>query len=138
MKTAKNTSQKRGALKKPQNKTCCQVVALKDRSLLSPIQAGGLAAVFKVLANDTRLRLLHALVRDEELCVSHLAKSLGMKPQAISNQLQRLSDLGILTSRREGNNIHYQLVDLCVRSLLDQGLCLMEEVSSRDRARLPR
>jgi hypothetical protein len=93
MKTAKNTSQKLGALKKPQNKTCCQVVALKDRSLLSPIQAGGLAAVFKVLANDTRLRLLHALVRDEELCV---------------------------------------------RSLLDQGLCLMEEVSSRDRARLPR
>ena len=87
MKTAKNTSQKRGALKKPENKTCCQVVALKDRSLLSPIQAGGLAAVFKVLANDTRLRLLHALVRDEELCVSQLAKSLGMKPQAISNQL---------------------------------------------------
>ena len=55
-----------------------------------------------------------------------------MKPQAVSNQLQRLSDLGILRSRREGNSIHYQLVDLCVRSLLDQGLCLMEEVTSRE------
>ena len=31
--------------------------------------------------------------------------------------------------RREGNNMHYRLVDLCVRSLLDQGLCLVEEVS---------
>lgn len=111
---------------------CCQHIALKDRSLLSPIQAGGLAAVFKVLANDTRLRLLHALVRADELCVSDLANSLGMKPQAISNQLQRLSDLGILRSRRQGNSIHYQLVDLCVRSLLDQGLCLMEEVTSRE------
>ena len=30
---------------------------------MTPIQAGGLAAVFKVLANDTRLRLLHAVVR---------------------------------------------------------------------------
>ena len=103
--------------------------------LLTPIQAGGLAAVFKVLANDTRLRLLHALVRADELCVTDLAASLGMKPQAVSNQLQRLSDLGILASRRDGNSMYYRLVDLCVRSLLDQGLCLMEEVSDRSRGR---
>src|SRR6476660_6500367 len=110
---------------------CCEKPSLKDRPLLTPIQAGGLAAVFKVLANDTRLRLLHALVRADELCVTDLAASVGMKPQAVSNQLQRLSDLGILASRREGNNIHYRLVDLCVRSLLDQGFCLVEEVSER-------
>jgi len=114
---------------------CCSKPSLKERPLLSPIQAGGLAAVFKVLANDTRLRLLHALVRADELCVTDLAGSLGMKPQAVSNQLQRLSDLGILASRREGNSIYYRLVDLCVRSLLDQGLCLMEEVSARSRDR---
>ena len=113
---------------------CCARPALRERPLLSPIQAAGLAAVFKVLANDTRLRLLHALVRVDELCVTDLAASLGMKPQAVSNQLQRLSDLGILASRRDGNSIHYRLVDLCVRSLLDQGLCLMEEVSDRRHA----
>lgn len=112
---------------------CCSKPSLKERPLLSPIQAGGLAAVFKVLANDSRLRLLHALVRADELCVTDIAASVGMKPQAVSNQLQRLSDLGILASRREGNSIHYRVVDLCVRSLLDQGLCLMEEVSDRSR-----
>lgn len=110
---------------------CLGNTPLNERPLLTPIQAGGLAAVFKVLANDTRLRLLHALVRAEELCVTDIAESLGMKPQAVSNQLQRLSDLGILASRREGNNVHYQLIDLCVRSLLDQGMCLMEEVNQR-------
>jgi DNA-binding transcriptional ArsR family regulator len=114
---------------------CSTKPSLKERPLLTPIQAGGLAAVFKVLANDTRLRLLHALVRQEELCVTDLAASVGMKPQAVSNQLQRLSDLGILASRRDGNSIYYRLVDLCVRSLLDQGLCLMEEVSERSRGR---
>ena len=114
---------------------CRSKPSLKERPLLTPIQAGGLAAVFKVLANDTRLRLLHALVRADELCVTDLAASLGMKPQAVSNQLQRLSDLGILASRRDGNSIHYRLVDLCVRSLLDQGLCLVEEVSERSRGR---
>jgi DNA-binding transcriptional ArsR family regulator len=104
---------------------------LKDRSLMTPIQAGGLAAVFKVLANDTRLRLLHALVRAGELCVTDLAAALGMKPQAVSNQLQRLSDLGILSPRRDGNNIFYRLVDLCVSGLLEQGWCLMDESSGR-------
>jgi DNA-binding transcriptional ArsR family regulator len=102
---------------------------LKERPLLTPIQAGGLAAVFKVLANESRLRLLHALVRSEELRVTDLAASLAMKPQAVSNQLQRLSDLGILTCRRDGKSIYYRIVDPCVPSLLDRGLCLMEDAS---------
>ena len=120
---------------KPGKMDCLVKPPLKDRPLMSSLQAEGLAAVFKVLANDTRLRLLHALVRADELCVTDLAASVGMKPQAVSNQLQRLSDLGILASRREGNNVHYRLVDLCVRSLLDQGFCLMEEVSNRNKLR---
>lgn len=112
---------------------CCELPPLKDRPLMSPIQAGGLAAVFKVLANDTRLRLLHALVRADELCVTDLAASVGMKAQAVSNQLQRLSDLGILASRRDGTSIRYRLVDRCVKGLLEQGWCLMEEVGGRGR-----
>jgi len=112
---------------------CCNRRTLKDRPLMSPRQAGGLAAVFKVLANDTRLRILHALVRAEELCVTELADEVGMKPQAVSNQLQRLSSLGIIEARRAGVNVCYRVVDLCVRSLLDQGLCLTEEATRRNR-----
>jgi DNA-binding transcriptional ArsR family regulator len=105
--------------------------SLKDRSLMTPIQAGGLAAVFKVLANDTRLRLLHALVRAGELCVTDLAAAVAMKPQAVSNQLQRLSDLGILSARRDGTSVYYRLVDLCVSGLLEQAWCLTEEAGGR-------
>jgi DNA-binding transcriptional ArsR family regulator len=83
------------------------------------------------LANDTRLRLLHALVRSGELSLSDLAEAVEMKPQAVSNQLQRLSDLGVVDSRREGNSIFYRLIDPCVLSLLDTGLCLMEESRRR-------
>jgi DNA-binding transcriptional ArsR family regulator len=119
---------------KPRADAVCAVrMPLKQRPLMSPIQAGGLASVFKVLANDTRLRLLHALVRAEELCVTDLAAAVGMKPQAVSNQLQRLSDLGILSSRRDGTSIYYRLVDRCVSGLLDQGWCLTEEVGNRTR-----
>lgn len=112
--------------------SCCSPKpTLGERGPLTPEQAGDLEAVFKVLANDTRLRLLHALVLAEELCVSELAERLGMKPQAISNQLTRLGDLRVLGSRREGNNVYYRILDPCVVSLLDQGLCLMEDAKVR-------
>ena len=104
---------------------------LRERPLLTTKQATELEDVFKVLGNDTRLRLLHALVRAGELCVNDLAEALDMKPQAISNQLQRLSDWGIVSSRRAGNNVHYMLIDPCVITLLDQGLCLAEDAKGR-------
>ncbi len=114
------------------DRCCSPKPSLQERPLLSPIQAGGLASVFKVLANDTRLRLLHAIVRADEMCVTDLAAALALTPQAVSNQLQRLSDLGILTHRRDGKSIIYRLVDPCVMALLDQGLCLMEDATERN------
>jgi DNA-binding transcriptional ArsR family regulator len=110
--------------------TCCKPL-LTDRPLMTPIQAGGLSVVFKVLANDTQLRLLHALLRAGEPNVTDLAVSVGMKPQAVSNQLQRLSDLGIVAFRRDGNTIIYRVVDRCVSGLLDQGWCLMDETNAQ-------
>lgn len=106
---------------------CSFKPALEDRSLITSAEAGELMALFKVLANDTRLRLIHALARSGELCVTDLAAAVGMKPQAVSNQLQRLADRGILKTRRDGNNIHYRVVDPCVLSLLELGLCLIIE-----------
>lgn len=96
-------------------------------------QSAELAGLFKVLANDTRLRLIHALVRSNEMHMTELARDLGMKPQAVSNQLQKLLDLGFLASRRQGTNIYYRIMDPCVRSLLDHGLCLIEDAKARSR-----
>lgn len=112
--------------KKPAAAACGPARPLRDRPLMTPIQAGGLAAVFKVLANDTRLRLLHALVRTGEVCVTDLAAAVGMTPQAVSNQLQRLLDLGVLATRRDGNSVYYSAVDRCVVGLLEQGWCLVD------------
>ena len=112
-------------------KCCPPKPALEDRPLITPEQATGLAGVFKVLGNDTRLRLLHVLTKAGKLCVSDLAAELGMKPQAVSNQLQRLVDRGILGATRNGKNVLYRVIDPCVSSLLDQGLCLSEDAKGR-------
>ena len=104
---------------------------LAERPLLAPADARRLEALFQILANDTRIRLLHALVRAEELSPSDLASMLEMKPQAVSNQLQRLTDKGILEWRRNGIQVYYRIVDPCVVSLLDHGLCVAVDAEAR-------
>ncbi len=112
---------------------CPPKTALSERRLLSLAQGQRLAVIFKVLANGTRLRLLHALVKEEELGVNALAASVGMKAQAISNQLQRLATQGIVEARRNGTQMLYRIVDPCVPALLDQGLCVAEDAEGRKR-----
>jgi len=106
---------------------CPPKAPLADRPLLSGGKAAELARIFEVLASDTRLRLLHALIRLGDPCMGDLAEAVDMKPQAVSNQLRRLVDLGILDTRRHGSHVHYRVVDDCVTKLLFHGLCLSEE-----------
>ncbi len=115
---------------------CPEKPRIETRALLSLGDSAELESLFKVLANQTRLRMLHALTRAGEMCVTDLAEALEMKPQAISNQLQRLVDRGMVAPRRNGNNIFYRIVDPCVVSLLDRGVCLMEDARERTALRL--
>lgn len=101
--------------------------ALPERPLLTFVDAVKVMALFKVLANDTRIRLLHHLVRSEEATVKDMAKTLGMKSQAVSNQLVRLSDTRMLAFRIDGNNVYYRVENGCVAPLLDSALSLMED-----------
>ncbi len=94
--------------------------------LLSPDKATGLAGLFKILASETRLRLLHALYNAGEIRVSDLAAEVGVTQQTLSNQLQRLLDRGILATRRSGTSVYYRIADPCVPVLLEAGICLVE------------
>ena len=105
--------------------------SLSGLPLLAARTAIELAAVFETLANDTRLRVLNVMVQGTESSPSDLAKKIGMKPQAISNQLKRLSDRGIVERRREGNQIYYRIVDPCVIDLLERGLWLIQDTKLR-------
>ena len=106
---------------------------LGARPLLPRDRAAGLAGLFKALASGTRLRLLHALARAGEIRPTDLAREVGMRPQAVSNQLQRLVDRGFLGARRDGNSTLYRIEDPCVTDLLDRGLCLLEDARGRRR-----
>jgi len=66
------------------------------------------AALFSALADETRLRLL-ALMRREEVCVCFLQEALGVSQPKISRHLAHLRAGGLAATRREGKWIHYRL-----------------------------
>lgn len=98
--------------------------------LLAQSTTAGLADLFKVLANDNRLRILHAIHLAGEMSTSDIAEAVGASQQAVSNQLQRLADQRIVQARRDGQRALYRIVDPCVPGLMDLGVCLLSE---RDR-----
>lgn len=95
--------------------------------LLHEATAAGLAELFKVLANDNRLRILHVIHLTGEISPSEIAERIGASQQSVSNQLQRLADQRIVHARRDGQRVLYRIIDPCVPGLMNLGVCLVSE-----------
>jgi DNA-binding transcriptional ArsR family regulator len=68
------------------------------------------AAVFAVLADATRLKLLKLLCRQRQpdaLCVKMLADLLGVTQPAVSQHLRVLRSAGLVKAERRGYRTHY-------------------------------
>lgn len=65
-----------------------------------------LTETFKLLSDDTRLRML-ILLYQEELCVCELAGILGVPQPRISKNLAKLRDLDLVTDQRKEKFIFY-------------------------------
>jgi DNA-binding transcriptional ArsR family regulator len=79
-------------------------------------------AVFALLADPTRARILHALSLVPRLCVCDVAASLGMSESAVSHQLRLLRINRLVSRTREGRIAYYSLADEHVRHVLGDAL----------------
>lgn len=68
------------------------------------------ADLFKMIDDETRLRLFWILCHTEE-CVINLASSLSMSSPAIIHHLKKLKSCGLITSRKEGKEVYYRSSD---------------------------
>ncbi len=119
----------------PEMNVCPERTPLSLRPRLTENQSAGLESLFKVLGNRHRLLLVHALVKAGEMCVGDLAKAIDMQTQAVSNQLKHLAMLDVVVARRNGNNVYYSVIDNCVITMIERGLCLLACASDRDQER---
>jgi len=78
-----------------------------------------LSAMFKLVGDPTRTRLLYALLEVGELCVCDLAAATGTAESTVSQALRLLRAAGVVAARRQGRLVFYRLADAHVRMLLD-------------------
>lgn len=85
---------------------------------LSDDGAAAVAALFAVLADPSRARILHLLAIADDLCVCDMAQVLGMSVSALSHQLRFLRERGAVRRRKVGRMAYYRLVDDHIRGLI--------------------
>jgi DNA-binding transcriptional ArsR family regulator len=83
------------------------------RGLASEKTIAGMAETFKVLGDQTRLKIVFALSK-QELCVLDIA----MSESAVSHQLRLLKSLRLVKQRKEGKMVFYSLDDEHIEDLI--------------------
>jgi ArsR family transcriptional regulator, arsenate/arsenite/antimonite-responsive transcriptional repressor len=68
-----------------------------------------LVQVFKLLSDETRLRILTYLAREGELHVTALCDKLGQSQPAVSHHLALLRVAGLIEARRDGKHNFYSV-----------------------------
>ncbi len=95
------------------------------------------AAVFAVLADPTRLKLVKLLQlrrNSSALCVNALASCLSVTQSAVSQHLRVLKSIGLVKGERRGYHIHYfinQRVLKRCRKLTTDALSVEESAEKR-------
>lgn len=87
-------------------------------------------ATLKLLADDTRLRIVWNLLHGEHN-VNALADHLGMQPAAISHHLAKLRLAGVVRTRRDGNHIYYAISDHHMERLVADALGHADHIGAR-------
>jgi DNA-binding transcriptional ArsR family regulator len=120
-------------LHSPQDDDLCEVkvtdldrVRRARREMKSAEAVILLAETFRAMGDPNRLRLAHALSR-EEMCVCDLAAALGMSQSAVSHSLRSLRQLRLVQSRKEAKTTYYRLDDEHIERLLADGFEHVEE-----------
>lgn len=67
--------------------------------------------IFDALGCESGLKIFRLLSSGKKLCVSEIAKNIGLTLSATSHQLARLESVGLISSTREGRTVCYEYRD---------------------------
>ena len=78
-------------------------------------------AVFQMLSDPTRVRLLWALL-DGELSVNELAEVVDKAPTGVSQHLAKLRMARLVQTRRQANHVYYRVANEHVGQLVEDAI----------------
>lgn len=89
--------------------------------IISAEESGKLALLYKAFADETRVRIMIFLSGGEKY-VGDIAAATNMSQSAVSHQLKMLKYADLVSSRKEGRAVAYNLADDHVRTIINMGL----------------
>ncbi len=98
-----------------------ECVAAVRITMVDRTEATDVADVFRVLADPTRVSIIHALLVSE-LCNSDLASVLGISESAVSHQMRELRLMKLVSAERRGRMVYYRLTDTHIRHIFEDTL----------------
>src|SRR5262252_2832412 len=88
-----------------------------ETPVMPPAAAAELAAVFKALADPTRVAIVNRLAAAPEVCVCDLTAAFELSQPTISHHLRVLREAGLVESERRGTWAYYALVPDAIERL---------------------
>lgn len=85
------------------------------------------AEFFRTLGHPARIRVLE-LLSERGHSAGELAREVGIEPAHLSQQMAVLRRANLVTNRKEGTTVHYELVDAQVGELLTVARGILTEV----------
>lgn len=100
-----------------------------DISEINTSQMLEAAEIFKILGDDTRMRIICLLLKGSHI-VSDLASSLDLSNSAVSHQLRILRQARLVKYKRKGRTTRYELADKHVEDIIALTIMHIGEDSS--------
>ncbi|OLN33217.1 ArsR/SmtB family transcription factor [Desulfosporosinus metallidurans] len=82
----------------------------------------GVTPIFKALADETRVKIIYALLLEPDLCVCDIAQITEITVSGASHHLRLLKAMGLARSRKEGKLVRYSIHDEHVKIILEKAL----------------
>jgi DNA-binding transcriptional ArsR family regulator len=98
----------------------CEEIKCKEIPLLqiSEQEVRGIVNIFKAFADETRVKMLYALLERHELCVCDISTALNISVASASHHLKALYQMKLIDYEKRGKFVYYWLDDHHVEEVL--------------------
>ena len=112
----------------------CEITCIQEdkvnsaKSKLANLDTRTVSGVFKILSDKNRLKIVHDLVHEDELCVCDIANIIDASVATTSHHLNSLKKLEVVDSQKDGKLVYYFIKNNKMLNLIRIGVNCKEEV----------
>ena len=116
------------------NNEICEITWIHDdkvnraKSKLANFDTPSVSGFFKILSYENRLKIVHALVHEYELCVCDIANIIYASVATTSHHLNSLKKLGVVDSHKDCKLVYYFIKNIKILNLMELCVNFKEKV----------